>query len=1193
MCLSVIIYFQTWTPFPATAQAPQNPDTVNVAQIYNADSAKKAQQLRADSLAKLRAYKSSDRYKDSMANIRQIKLQELARERTRIMDSIRMQRKAVQDSIVASNKRVMDSVKAISDSIALVQKNEMQRQQAIRKQISDSMAIIRAYKQSQGYKDSIALVNKNRVDSMKAVRAAYNDSVRAAQRKILDSITAERRKYNDSLRTAQQAFNDSVKAQRLKTADSMRNYMDSVRTEMGRVRDSAAAARKIVSDSLAKIREQRAAEREIKTKEKEKKKKLALEIKLENEKQSFTNEKLRKKGWGFPRRTLQNTYTRYNYYFNANLKMQEAIQNMRRLHKDSFEQIIALFPFNPDRDSARLKSDMDTIIQKTSLGIQLHDPRGKWQDDLYLLMGQAFYYKGDYENAANAFKFIVHQTEKDKKEKSKKNKTDKKDELTQNSFAELEPEGLKAILQHAPAKNEAILWLARVLVQQKDYTMAALLLDMLKNDVNFPKHWQDRLALEYANLSLATNKNNDAIEHLAKVFSGDDLDKYTQRRAGYIVAQLYQQVFDLNNSTQAFEQVIALHPPLDMDFNARMNIVRNNIESANVADKNYAALIKMSKDDKFKPYYDQIYYALGKHHELTGNESQAIEEYRNSIAQANNNNLQKGTTYVALGDLFYKNSQHLVAAQMYDSATQFLTSSDVPMIHHASKRATLLYKVAEPANIVKNADSLLHLSSLNENDRKSYVRQYLKDMERRLVDSYYNSLKAPAATSVATNNGNNNKSFYFTNTSSMAKGALEFKQKWPNRELKDNWRRSVTSGGFDMVEDENLALNNLTPEEKIKLSLPSEDSLLLAIPTMPQHIDTLNVARLENLYLLGKGYFYDLEDYKNTMQTFGRLDSLYPDNKFIPETYYIKYLVHMRQQQPQEAEYYYNYLVKNYPQSSYTIMMMQALSGGSNDSTQSLDAHYDECYNLITTGKYEIGLVKVEQAYTQFPVLGEYRKQYDLLRVIGNAGQQKYDLALTQIEEWLKSNPKDSLTNYAKIVRDFIVKNKAVQDEIAAKEKATSTPASANNYTVNTGGINDPQSTVNPEPKEENNNSLFSKPNAQSVHYVILLLPLDNRIQGIRAGLNEYNRITSGNENIAVTLNALTQEHSVVLCKQFNDQASAINYRNKIRSLSSLFKEYTNGNDVKIAVITTDNYGKLLASKKAKEYLDFASKNYK
>lgn len=1200
ICLFLALFLVS---YKMQAQNTTTADSMRQANQMRIDSIREAQKIRQDSLIALRAYKATKGYKDSVARVKQLRLEEMAKERTRIMDSVRGVMKRNQDSIVAINRAIMDSVRAVNDSIKFVQKQEMERQQAIRKRISDSMALIRAYKQSQGYKDSVAAVNQQRLDSMKAARAAYNDSVRTEQRRVLDSITAERKKFNDSLRTAQKALNDSIKTERLRVADSMRTSLDSIRAEMARVRDSAMAARKVITDSLAKIREEKAKAREVVTKEKEKKKKLQLEIKLEKEKQAFTNESQRKKKWGFPRKVLQNTYTRYNYYFNANNKLKEAELNMQRLKKDSFNNLITLFPFNPDVDSARLKSDMDTIIQKTSLGIQLHDPRSKWQDDLYLIMGQAYYYKGDYENAANAFKFIVHQTEKERKEKMKKNKSDKKEELAQNSFAEIEPEGFKALLKHSPAKNEAILWLARVLVKQKDPTVAVLLLDMLKNDVNFPTHLKDRLALEYANLALETGKPQNAMDPLGQLLVSNEIDKYTRRRAGYIQGQILQSNNELEKSTQAFEQVVALFPALDMDFNARMNIVKNNIATANTDEKNYETLVKMSKDDKFKPYFDQVYFALGKHFEGNDDQEQAIANYEKSIAYSDNNPLQRGLTYVGLGDMYYKDSEHVKAAEKYDSATQFLTVTDQPVYAHATKRATLLYQVATPAAVVKISDSLLQLSAMPEAEQRTYIKKYLKALEKASVDSYYASLK-PTNIAPVMPGGGGAKSWYFANPSAMQKGATEFKQKWPNRELKDNWRRSVSSGGFSMSEDDAIVEENLTPEEKIRNNLPNEDSLFAAIPRMPQHLDTLTKNREEGLYTLGKNYFYHLEDYDNTVKSFGRLDSLYPNNRFIPETYYIKYLINMRQQRPQEAEKYYNYLLSNYPNSNYTIMVQQALSGGEGDSTQNIDKHYDATYNMIMNSNYEQGLQQVEKAYTQFPVLGEYRKQYDLLRVVGIAGMGDFVKASGFIEEWLKSYPTDSLTNYAKTIRDYILRNKIIQEDLikkqAEEDKKTMDAQNAKDGGVVTETAKDgtePEKeqtgTENPPKPEDGPKSVFSAPSKSAPHYMIIVLPLDNRIQGIKAGLSEYNKITSGHEQIAVTLNSLTVENSIVLSKQFNGQQEAQDYLNKVKKLTSLFQEYPQMKGVQMAIITVDNYGKLLATKDAKAYLDFAKKNYK
>ncbi len=1177
---SLILYFTCllsvllWSgnAFAQTSSTQDSLKAVRIANQQRIDSVKQASKLRADSLAALKKYRSSKRYADSLADIRQEKLLIIAAERARIMDSIRAVRKVTQDSL----KAIAVARRNYVDSVNAVKKAEAEALRAARQKVSDSLARIREYKLSKTYKDSMMVIRQARIDSLKAVRLAYNDSVRTAQRKVLDSIAAERKRTNDSLRSVQKAIFDSLRAERMRVTDSMRSQMDSIRTAMAQIRDSAAATRKVISDSLAQVRAERAKAREVAVKEKEKKKKLALEIKLDQQKQAFTNEKHRKKRWSFVRKNLQNTVTRYNYYYNANQKLKEAELNIVRSKKDNFDQLLPLFPFDPDVDSAKLKSDMDTLIQKTSLGIQLHDPRSKWQDDLYLIMGQAYYYKGDYVNAANAFKFIIHEADKQRKEEQKKKKTDKKDPLLQNQFAEIEPEGLAAIIKHNPSKNEAILWLARILVKQKDVDMAQLLLDMLKNDVNFPKNLKGRLYLEYAHLALATEKYQYALASLDSVLHASNLNKYFRLRAGYIRGQILQKNNELEESSTSFEKVVALFPPLEMDFNARMNIVKNSLQTTEGTIAITSTLEKMANDQKFKSYFDQVYYSLAKSYEISGQTDKAIDFYNKSLAQNSNNALQKGLSYNGLGDLYYSKKQHIIASEKYDSAIQFLTSFDEPYYSNASKRAASLYQLAVPAGRFQETDSLIRLSALPESAQKAHIQQYLKELEKARIAEYYASLKAPEA---STANPMGNKSWYFSNTAMMQKGSQEFKQKWPNRELKDNWRRStLTSSSF--TEDDNIVEENLTPEENIRRNLPSEDSLFAAIPRNPIVLDSLNIARKEALISLGKNYFYVLEDYSNTFNYIDILDSLYPKNEYQPETFYIRYLIKMRQQLPDEAKKYQQLLTENYPNSNWTSMMNNAGNPG-NDSSMRIDAHYDNTYNIVMNGEYANGIQLIEQAYSQFPTLGSYKKQYDILRILSYAGTKEYAKAETMVAEWLSMNSNDSLRDYVLTLKNYIEKNKALLDTLNNDPN--------DSVKVATGAIDNEGANNTPNKQSE----IFGQANKNSKHYVIIMVPLDARIQGLKAGLSEYNRITPGNENIVVTLNALTRENSLILSREFQDNKAAKEYLNKVQALSSLFGEYPNKQEYQLATISVENYPKLLSSKDFKSYMSFWKKNYK
>ena len=449
----------------ARAAQRKSLDSMREARLAFSDSLKKVRQRRTDSLAVIRKYKESKRYKDSVAKSRQARLDSIKTVRTAYFDSLKTARKRITDSIIAVRTKRIDSIKAIQ------------------KRRSDSLAVIRKYKESKRYKDSVAVVRKLKLEKLKAERKAYNDSV-----------VAERRAITDSMVAARKAVMDSVTAVRKKRLDSL------------------TAARKVKSDSLAKVKEKKQKQQKVAEKQREEKRQMAFELKIKKKREAWSNEKMLKKRWSVPRQIVQNTFTRYNYYFNTERKMEEALANMQRARKENYDSLLALFPYNPDRDSALMAADMDSIIQKSSIGIQIHDPRTKWGDDLYLLMGQAYYYKGGYEEAATSFKYIVSLRDKKKKGNSS-NRVSSRSNKGQ-SIAQAENKSMLSFVQHRSAHNEAILWLARTYTQSQKPGSAESVLDLLDTDPNFPKALKGRLALERSYMMLSIGDYSGAVKQL-------------------------------------------------------------------------------------------------------------------------------------------------------------------------------------------------------------------------------------------------------------------------------------------------------------------------------------------------------------------------------------------------------------------------------------------------------------------------------------------------------------------------------------------------------------------------------------------------------------------------------------------------------------------------------------------------------
>lgn len=1141
-----------------TADA-QNTDNSKAAQKRQSDSIKAVTKQRADSLDFIRTYKQSKHYIDSVEIARQQRVNEQKAGQQRINDSVATARKRVADSIMNYRRHYSDSIKTRNENLRAEQQRALEALKLERKRTSDSLNAIRAYKASKGYKDSIALDRQTRKDNLNKERKRTSDSLRAIQKNNSDSIVAVRKSYNDSLKTAMEA----AKAIRVLQLDSLKAFR---------------ASR---ADSLGKVRESRAALRKQKAEEKEKAKtdklKLSLEIKIKKKQDKYTNEDMRKKKWTLPKKVIQNTFTRYNYYFNAHKKMEEAIQNMVRSNTDNYDSLITLFPFNPDRDSTRLLSDMDTIIRKASVGIQIHDPRAKWQDDLYLLVGQAYYYKGDYQNAGAAFKQIVSQSEIDKKEKAKNNGNSKADKTKPTAFSEPEKTGLAGAIEHKPAKNDAMLWLSRTLAQSKKEGQAQTLLDMMRNDAQFPERLNGKLALEQAFIDLQREDYNKAATSLTVVSADKEIPKWLRLRSSYLNAQLLQQQRHYAESDQYFNQVLNLNPNLEMEFYARKNIAANSINYGSNTMNASQMLDKMAGDDKFRPYYDQIYFAMGKAAQKNKQNDKALESFKKSVALSQNNRKQKGFSFAALGDEYYSRSDYSNAKKSYDSASMFLTTAQDPVYSLARQRSLALDKVAVPGNEVKEQDSLLRLAAMSEKDQRALIRDYIRDLERKMQDSSFRAQNAPANNTLNSNfNNQGTQTWYFANPNLMKQGQNDFKQKWGNRPLKDNWRRSA-AGSNDFDETGNTDQE----QEQADSNLPNEDSLYAAIPHSPEQLQKSTNKIREGLFNLGKAYYTFLEDYGKATATFDTLERRYPDHKHQAEVLYTRYLIHMRQNQPGVAAQYNEQLQSKFPDSEWAKLLKGAsgrqeekdpFASVSAPSKETLSNFYDETYGLLIQRQYTDVLKRVQDADEQYKNQGDFRKKFNLMKAIAIAGTGNYPEADTMLHQFVSMNPNDTLVGWANAVLEYMKKNPQ-----SAQGMNSLQPEAQNNNRIDTAALS---------------GGLIYEYKPASPHYVIISAQQDAKCSGLRSGLSDYNLMKQGKENITVTLSTLDAGRSLIICKEFASASEAKKYMNEIRGVNILFREFKPG-EYDMLLISSGNFPKLFVKKDYSVYKNFYSKNYK
>src|ERR1700739_4636354 len=134
----------------------------------------------------------------------------------------------------------------------------------------------------------------------------------------------------------------------------------------------------------------------------------AIQDSIENEKpakfQDFKlgSEKAEDKKFTRYRHFVQNSITHYNYYFNSNERLNAIVERAISSQKDDYNKLLSFYPYSLE-NTASQKRDLDSIIIRCTAGILIHDLRNDWIDNLYLLMGEAYFYKKDFDSAGAFF----------------------------------------------------------------------------------------------------------------------------------------------------------------------------------------------------------------------------------------------------------------------------------------------------------------------------------------------------------------------------------------------------------------------------------------------------------------------------------------------------------------------------------------------------------------------------------------------------------------------------------------------------------------------------------------------------------------------------------------------------------------------------------------------------------------------
>lgn len=686
---------------------------------------------------------------------------------------------------------------------------------------------------------------------------------------------------------------------------------------------------------------------------------------------------------------MQNLTSRYNYIYNANVILAQHQQDLTEGYADNYDEILPVY-VSPEKydifnsQPSESLPAMDEIIKKARV-ILLEKSFGNYVDESYLLLGKANFYKQNYFNSTEYFDY------------------------TAKNF----PNNKKSYIQ-------ALDWKARSLMQLSKYSEAALVLDTLSIAISEQKKNKADPLATIAQIYIHQRMPLEAINALKEAIKSNSTGAERVRWT-YILAQLSEQLENYPEALLYYRKVEKSSAPFEMYFNANLNRIKLNAFMSGVKLNKQDQLLALLKDDKNEDYHDQIYYQVAETYIRDGDFDQAKKYYQLSVRNSTKNNYQKGLSYLKIADLNFKHFRDYRAAKAYyDSTTNTLPKS-YPGYELILKKNQNLQYLTDRYGIISSEDTLQSIAKLPEAERMAKVNLIANPVVAavKTTESFNAIPLDPFQTGndSRSKNKNTSSSFYFANSNAISTGYNDFKKKWGNRKLENNWRQSIRSSAQETIQDINK--NYSTNNGKVA---GNPDSLLAAAPDSAARVKAITATLPLTPDLLAKSdqkiidayheianfYLQELNDPKEAAEVYQILLDRFPNNNRLASIYYGLFLVN-KTLDPAKAEVFKNKVLKDYASSTYAKTILDpSFSLRQSEMETLINKKYNDLFELYEKKDFGAVIQQVNEILTASPD-NYLAPQFAYLKAIAVGRTNHVDYLINEFEKINTSFREDKL----------------------------------------------------------------------------------------------------------------------------------------------------------------------------------------
>lgn len=728
--------------------------------------------------------------------------------------------------------------------------------------------------------------------------------------------------------------------------------------------------------------------------------------------------------------------SRYNTYYNGAVAYVDGSLEKENGNQDNYTDFIPLYTVRNKNSKELGKANFDRAILKAEKVIDRHSikQRPQWKSNrrktdrdrewlsrkeynpfmwkAWMLLGRSQFHEGNLDNAISTFAYM-------------------------SMLYRTQP----AIYSRAQA------WLAKCYIENDlAYDAEDVIRNNRRDSIPWQAHKDWDLAL--ADYYLLTHDYKSAIPYLRNVIRREKRRKQ-KAREWFIMGQICQATGKNVEAYMAYSKVIAMNPPYQLEFNAR--IARTEVMASKKSDGMIAKLKRMAKSDKNKEYLDQVYFAIGNIYLLKKDTLKAISAYENGNEKATRSGVERGALLIKLGDLYWTREQYADARRCYNLALG-MTDKDNKAYERLTNRSKVLDELVPYTDAVHLQDSLQNLARMDEEQRnmaidrvivalkKKEAEEKRKQVENEVANRQQNNDDAfgdeaqKKGNQGNTNNlniGQQSSEWYFYNPMVVAKGKQQFQMLWGKRENVDNWQRInktvVKQQGYDLadISDEQRdsilnAQEALDSVEKVNdeaLNDPHKREYYLAqIPFTKEQVKASDDIIADGLYNSGVIFKDKLDNLTLSEKALSRLISQYPDYAHKDDAFYHLFLLYSRKGQKAKAESFVDSLKAEFPKSEWTTLLSDPnYVVNTRYGVHIEDSLYAATYDAFKADNHNVVDANVSISETRFPQ-GANRDKFMFIGSLNKLNEGDDEACLKGLDSLVEKFPESDVAKIAGMI---------------------------------------------------------------------------------------------------------------------------------------------------------------------------------